>query len=81
MPFAPQVASDFAFGDFFSFTKSWNKCAFGQIATSFGFSLSSKRLTGGVSYLEISFLFRSSTALSGHFLLNKQYRRPNAISF
>ncbi|CAL5432006.1 unnamed protein product [Camellia sinensis] len=78
MPFSPQVASDFDFKDLISFIKSWRMCAFGHIATTFGFSHSSKCITGGVLSLEISFLFPLSTALSEQFLLNEQYWRPNA---
>ncbi|THG16369.1 hypothetical protein TEA_019164 [Camellia sinensis var. sinensis] len=59
-----QVASDFDFNDLISFIKSWRMCAFGHIATTFGFSHSSKCITGGVLSLEISFLFPLSTALS-----------------
>ncbi|CAL5418462.1 unnamed protein product [Camellia sinensis] len=52
-------------------------CAFGHIATTFGFSHSSKCITGGILSLEISFLFPLSTALSEQFFLNEQYWRPN----
>ncbi|KAI7987335.1 hypothetical protein LOK49_LG13G02058 [Camellia lanceoleosa] len=36
MPLTPQVASEFDFKGLIFFIKSWRKCAFGQIASSFG---------------------------------------------
>ncbi|KAI8530707.1 hypothetical protein RHMOL_Rhmol11G0080600 [Rhododendron molle] len=51
------VALDFDFKVFIFCIKSWRKCAFGQIATSFGFAHSSKCKTGGVLFLEIPLLF------------------------
>ncbi|KAI7988507.1 hypothetical protein LOK49_LG13G02063 [Camellia lanceoleosa] len=46
MPLTPQVASEFDFKGLIFFIKSWRKCAFGQIASSFGFSHSNKCLIG-----------------------------------
>ncbi|KAL7187962.1 hypothetical protein ACSBR1_037909 [Camellia fascicularis] len=68
-PSGASVASEFDFKGLIFFIKSWRKCAFGQIASSFGFSHSNKCLIGGVLFLEIPFLFLFSTALSGHALL------------
>lgn len=59
----------------------WSKCIFGQIATSFEFCLSRRFLTGGFSFLEISFVFPSLTALSCHMLANDHHSRPNANTF
>ncbi|CAL5441071.1 unnamed protein product [Camellia sinensis] len=44
MPLTPQVASEFDFKGLIYFIKSWRKCAFGQIASSFGFSHSNNAL-------------------------------------
>ncbi|KAK9276330.1 hypothetical protein L1049_005862 [Liquidambar formosana] len=78
MPVGLQVVPVFTLEGFVSFHKTWSKCASGPIATSIGFCLSRKCLIGGSSFLEISFLFLLSIALSGQLPLNDQYKRPNA---
>lgn len=78
MPFAPEVVFDIDLQGLVSFIKSWRKFAFGLLSTKTGFSHSKKCWTGVSSSLEISFLFLSSTALSGQLLINEWYLRRNA---
>ncbi|KAK6947323.1 hypothetical protein RJ641_000796 [Dillenia turbinata] len=58
------VVPDLEINGLVSFLQTWSKYASGQIVTSFRHFHSKKCLTGGFSFLEISFLFPSSTALS-----------------
>ncbi|KAL8469058.1 hypothetical protein ACS0TY_032045 [Phlomoides rotata] len=57
---------------------TWSKFASGQIATNIKFYHSMKFLTGGISSLEIFFLFPLSITLSEKFFLSDHYRRLNA---
>ncbi|KAL8476484.1 hypothetical protein ACS0TY_028957 [Phlomoides rotata] len=57
--------------------RTWSKFASGQIATNIKFYHSMKFLTGGISSLEIFFLFPLSITLSEKFFLSDHYRRLN----
>lgn len=58
--------------------RTWSKFVFGQIATNIGVYHSRKFLIGGFSLLGTFFLFLLSIALSEHFLMIDQSKRPNA---
>ncbi|EYU37517.1 hypothetical protein MIMGU_mgv11b017514mg [Erythranthe guttata] len=79
MPFPPPVVHHFSLKRLIS-SRTWSKFASGQIATTAEFFHYRNFSTGGLSSVEILFLFPLSIALSEHLFLRDQHRWLNACS-